>query len=140
MTHHLQVVSPEDLVAPAIHLFAVDFLQLRWVILRRGERALAAPVEHGVALDRLELVLLDVGDAAIGVASLQVFLSVGIGFRSFVVVPKFPILVVAVGAHIAVLAQLGRASRNLVVLPLDARHDVIELRDGLGNSAVVLGK
>ena len=59
---------------------------------------------------------------------------------SFVVLPEFPILVVTVGAHIAVLAQLGRACGDLIVLPLDARHDVVELRDGLTNGAIVFGE
>ncbi|MEH8205965.1 hypothetical protein [Aeromonas veronii] len=61
VTHHLQVIAPEYFVAPAAHFFTVDFLQLCRVILRRGKRALATPVEHRVALDRLELVLFDVG-------------------------------------------------------------------------------
>ncbi|MCY1557946.1 hypothetical protein D9M68_948400 [compost metagenome] len=74
MTHHLKVIAPKNLVAPSFHFLTVDFLQLRWVVLRRGERALAAPVEHGVALDRFELVLLDVGGAAFGRGQLQAVL------------------------------------------------------------------
>ncbi|MNG39110.1 hypothetical protein D3C84_1270450 [compost metagenome] len=60
-----------------MNLLAMNLLQLRRVVLRRGERSLAAPVEHRVALDRLELVLLHNGGAATRRGQLQAFLRRG---------------------------------------------------------------
>ena len=45
---------------------------------KRQRQALAAPIEHRVALDRLELILFDIGSAAIGRGQLQAFLRGGV--------------------------------------------------------------
>ena len=58
MAHDLEVVAPEDFVEPAVGFGAVDFFELCGVVLGAAEGALALPLEHGVALDGLELVLL----------------------------------------------------------------------------------
>ena len=52
MRHHLNVVAPENLVEPAVNLFAVLLLLLRGEVARRSKRPLAAPLEHRLALDR----------------------------------------------------------------------------------------
>ena len=52
MAHHLEVVTPEDFVHPAVFIgFAEGLLQLCWKEDRAAEGAFASPMEFGEAFD-----------------------------------------------------------------------------------------